>query len=473
LECRAAQHPRFWITHVNNNATALDLLRQIVANVHFQPSESKTVTQVELNNLDFATGTIGPKGIRGIRHAALPAIADLAELLFRSSPDYQRGCTYGALRDRMARAIVEDLVEHSSDSVTADDLARLTQRVESWFSTNAGQHENYVPCILPPRAAPAFSVGPVLFTFGEHFVEHQLKPDEMLYEVTVRPLLEAMSEGTANWMATVTIDRCLLDRARELADLAVDLALVGVQLAMQTDDSKYVARLSARTVPRYRASLSRSAGATAGGLQKQIPGVTFGDGVLELVLTQRKDILQSVGSRIATFIHPTAGFRVLETAWADAAYWFHEGLAEPLDTIAVTKLETCIEVMLRAEKTGGSERRVREAFEAFYGLKPDELVTPKSQITVKQLAKDFVRDRSRILHGTWSTLTHSLRLSRQNLEAIAGGFLANYTVGLDHYIQSSNATDALEPFLAFARAHTAKKRHSPPSAQIVPGAGSQ
>lgn len=447
-------------------STTLSLLRQIVANIQSEPSNAKPVTQADLNHLDFVSGKIGPEGIVGIRRAATAAIADLSERLFRSTTDYERGCTYAALREQVTHAILEDFLGRSPDSLGAADIARVEQRVATWFSTDARRLEHFIPCILPPREAPPFAVGPVTFTYGEYFVEHQLKPDPALLEVTVRPLLEAMSQGSANWMATVSVDRCLAGRSREWADLAVDLALVGVQLAMQTDDSKYVARLSGRTVPRYRVSLSRSTAATAGGLQKQIPGVTFGDGVFERVLAQRDNILKSVGRRIATFIQPTAGFRVLETAWADAAYWFHEGLAEPLDTIAVTKLETCIEVLMRAEKTSGSERRVCEAIAAFYGIAADELVSPQSQLTVKQLAKDLVRDRSRILHGTWSTLTHSLRLSRLNLETFAGSLLANYTVGLDLYKESVHATDALEPFLAFAKLHTAKKKPSvTPSAE--------
>jgi hypothetical protein len=447
---------------VKDTTTVLALLRQIVANVHFEPSHARAVTQADFNNTNFVTGKIGPNGIGGIRRAATAAIADLSERLFHSTPDYERGCTYAAMRDHIANAVLQDFLGRAPDNLTAADVARVEQRVAAWFSANASRHENFIPCILPPREAPPFAVGPVKFTFGEHFVEHQLKPDPGLFEVTVRPLLEAMNQGSANWMATVSIERCLLERAREWADLAVDLALVGVQLAMQTDDSKYVARLNGRTVPRYRVSLSRSTAATAGGIQKQIPGVIFGDGVLEQVLAQRDNILQSVGHRIATFIQPTAGFRVLETAWADAAYWFHEGLAEPLDTIAVTKLETCIEVLLRAEKTSGSERRVCEAVEAFYGLAADELISPQSQLTVKQLAKDLVRDRSRILHGTWSTLTHSLRLSRLNLEALAGSLLANYTVGLDQFMESVHATDDRDAFLAFAKEYSAKKRQSVP-----------
>jgi hypothetical protein len=37
-----------------------------------------------------------------------------------------------------------------------------------------------------------------MLTYGEHFLEHQLKPDKALLDVKVRPLLEAMSQGSAS-----------------------------------------------------------------------------------------------------------------------------------------------------------------------------------------------------------------------------------------------------------------------------------
>lgn len=234
----------------------------------------------------------------------------------------------------------------------------------------------------------------------------------------------------------------------------MDLALTGVQLALPTDDCKYIARLNGRTTPRNRLSLSRSSAGTSGGVEVRVPGASLGEGVFEEVLSHRRDILDSAGRRVQSFVQAGGAFRILELAWADAAYWFHEGIAEPLDTIAVAKLETSIEVLLRAESTKGSERRVLDSIKAFFGLNPPDFIAPQSQLTVKRFAKDLVRDRSRVLHGTWSTLTHSLRLSRPMTESLAGSLLVNYSL----YIKSPDATDALEPFLAFASTIASTKR---------------
>jgi hypothetical protein len=90
------------------------------------------------------------------------------------------------------------------------------------------------------------------------------------------------------------------------------------------------------------------------------------------------------------------------------AYWFHEALAEPIDSIAIAKLETALEVLLRSESSKGSTSRVLTILYCFFGLQPDDPVAPNASLTAKQFAANLVRDRSRILHGTWSTLNARL-----------------------------------------------------------------
>ena len=85
-----------------------------------------------------------------------------------------------------------------------------------------------------------------------------------------------------------------------------------------------------------------------------------------------------------------------------------------MDSIAVTKLETAIEVLLRAESKSGSEKRIIRAMDTFYALGPDDPVTPNSSVTTKAFAKRFVEDRSRVLHGTVSTLNVRMADSRDS-----------------------------------------------------------
>jgi hypothetical protein len=94
--------------------------------------------------------------------------------------------------------------------------------------------------------------------------------------------------------------------------------------------------------------------------------------VIDRLLAIHAAILESVGRRVAHFIRQDAKLKKLERAWCDAAYWFHEGLAEPQATIAVAKLETSIEVLFGAGSSKLSKQRLCQAIGAFYGLGPKD-----------------------------------------------------------------------------------------------------
>jgi hypothetical protein len=183
----------------------------------------------------------------------------------------------------------------------------------------------------------------------------------------------------------------------------------------------------------------------------------MGPSALQHYLQQSARVLQAVGPRIKAFLEGGGRFPLLEQAWADAAYWFHEGLAEPLDTIAVPKLETAIEVLLRAQSSSGSKSRLLKAIQAFYGLTRGQFINAESQITVEKFATGFVTDRSRILHGTWSTLLKSLRDSRPTLTALVHGLLASYAFELETYLCDARSADDIEQFLSYVEA----RRRSP------------
>jgi hypothetical protein len=99
------------------------------------------------------------------------------------------------------------------------------------------------------------------------------------------------------------------------------------------------------------------------------------------------------------------------------------------------------------KSTSGSKSRLLNAIHAFYGLNSSQLINPESQLTVKEFVEGIVRDRSRILHGTWSTLRHSLRDSRPNLTILVSELLARYTLALDRYASTTGAKDDIESFL--------------------------
>jgi hypothetical protein len=123
----------------------------------------------------------------------------------------------------------------------------------------------------------------------------------------------------------------------------------------------------------------------------------------------------------------------------------------------VAKLKTAIEVLLHAESARGSEARIMAAMETFYGLKADDPITPNTQTTAKQFAHGFVRDRSRVLHGTWSTLNARLSSSRDSLENLAVTLTRAYALELDKYIQS-HSKDDIETFLDWVTSRRRQRR---------------
>ena len=111
--------------------------------------------------------------------------------------------------------------------------------------------------------------------------------------------------------------------------------------------------------------------------------------------------IEAMGRLIDAYLSRDGELPELEQAWCNAAYWFNEGMLEPLDTVAMVKLETAIENLFSAASAAGSKRRMREALKSMFGIEESETVAPSSDLTYKKLIDDIVTVRSRVLHGTW------------------------------------------------------------------------
>jgi hypothetical protein len=426
----------------------IHLLRNIVSCLDSVRLGPGGITATHLNALPFLKAKLSVDGrVIGIRKEAGEATYDLADKIFTGSNFYRRGTTFDALFNELSDIIIERFWGQSIDKIDASDVAFVEARTEDWFRAHATAHRLYVPCILSPRPAPSFDVGPINFTHIDDFAARERPVVGRFFDQAFKRVFETMNERSAAWIATVEVQFSTKERAWELGELAVDIALAGIQLVVPISHSQNMARMTARTFPRLREMVSFGDGVVSAGGSNEQPGLAMGDGLFEAYLTQGNAVIKAAGPRISTFLSGSGQLPMLEQAWVDAAYWFHEGLAEPLDTIAVPKLETAIEVLLRAESSTGSERRLLHAIRAFYGLKPDQFINPQSLITVKQFAKGFVRDRSRILHGTWSTLASHLRDSRPSLTVLVHGLLKNYILELEHYASAAEVSDKLDDFL--------------------------
>lgn len=440
---------------MTQSSARLYCLREIVRNLARREHKPGIITQQDLNRSPFAKAKIGPEGTVGIKREGAKALYELADSIFTASATYQRGTTFEELADTLGDIVIRNFIDRTNSEPAPDDLVFVEGQIGNWFTAQSATHQLYIPCIMTRYPAAAFSIGPVQFTHVEAFAASKRAELGSMFDFEFGPLFEDMKQSAARWMVTVDVDRCTKQRAWEIGELAVDIALAGVQLAMPPDKG-CMARMTGRALPRFRRSVSQSNGQISGAVTNQEPALSIGPGTLELLLASASTLLRAIGLRIQSYLGQNGVLPLLEQAWNDAAYWFLEGLAEPLDTIAVPKFETAIEVLLRSESTSGSKSRVVQAIRAFYGLAPDQSLNPQSNITVDAFAKGLVRDRSRILHGTWSTLSHPLRFSRANLAMFARDLLIRYAVEIDHYAAASGASDDIEKFLAHVEAERTK-----------------
>jgi len=203
--------------------------------------------------------------------------------------------------------------------------------------------------------------------------------------------------------------------------------------------------------------LSEAGGHYNAGWTRTEAGISIGSGTLAAILQQTGPLVKAVGSLVGSFT--TGRFRLpsLERSWCDAAYWLHEALAEPVDSIAVAKLETALEVLLRAESSRGSKTRILTILEIFYGLNVDEPIAPGAAVTAGGFAESLVRDRSRILHGTWSTLNSRLGLTRNALENFVMAVIGRAALELESYTLETSPQDDIDAFLGWASRRAAAK----------------
>ena len=70
------------------------------------------------------------------------------------------------------------------------------------------------------------------------------------------------------------------------------------------------------------------------------------------MLRETQPVISAVGHVVKSFASGNYRLPKLERAWCDPAYGIRESLFDPIDSLAVTKLETALEVLICAENSG-------------------------------------------------------------------------------------------------------------------------
>ena len=327
-----------------------------------------------------------------------------------------------------------------------------------WFLENFDDYTSFVPCAIVPVPAPPFTIVPVGFQTVDGFDLGRFAHTEFAADGLER-LKSKMAARDTSWMATVPVADVHEKRAPEFADLVVDVALAILQLIVPLNSSRHMARLYDGRGPRIRIDLlARGSRIVANNHAGDEAGFGLMPGVLEKILTDSPQVLGAAGMHLSAlalnrFSHPN-----LQMAWCDAAYWFRQGVRDNLDSIAVTKLETAMEVMLSAGSATMGRDRLYLAIQDFYGRKRDDFLNTDSATTIKQFVERLVTDRSRVLHGSLSTLATPMAVSRGQLETFCKEMLRVMAVELERYIAVGGADD-IDAFLAWAPS----SKHTPSS----------
>jgi hypothetical protein len=441
----------------SENAMLASLLRQAIAAIITLPHPGHMLEGDEFRKWLDSAGIIhglisGSTGAAiGFNKEGMVKVAELSRHVRASRPCYVRGVSASTFIKQVADIVAGGFEDFSSASIGDEHVTAFEDVIESWFQKMAVQRRHFVPCAITPTAARAILVGPVTFVHASELSSHPLSVPQggFVDELTLDLMRQAMEERAAAWVAIVDVDNCEESRSSELADLAIDIAVGTLQLIIHPDMSQRMARITARTSPPWRGSFVMTNSQFSGGVHNLQPGRTLFGEDLDAMAEKAKSLLIAAGRCLNVFLTGEGPLPKLRLAWCDAAYWFHEGLAEPLDSLAVAKLETAVEVLLRSGSSKGSKRRMEQAIRALTGLNPDDLVSNHSVLTVGQFAKALVGARSQVLHGTISTLMGELASERLDLTVLVHSLLVQFAIYLEGYAQDTVPSDDIEAFLGW------------------------
>jgi hypothetical protein len=421
-----------------------------------------------LQGHDLTSVTVFPheQQIAGFSKNGRAQIDALARSLRTASPSQMRAVTNAVLAGTLTKMLTQMLRGRADGAFTEAELRAFDEDLAAWFTSHAIVRTHYIPCILSPWPDSSFAVGPIRFhhrsdfpvaDFGMTPAQFDALPDagdlNDLYG-----LKTFMTERHADWIAVVGVPGHEPMQARVAADLAVDVALAIVQLVTPLDHYRQASRCTARSAPAWRVDvILTSDGGGAGGRSNNQPGLGVAPAGLGAILAAQAGELRSMGGRLAGYLEGSSMLPTLDETWCNAAYWYHEAIAEPLETVAIAKLETAIEVLFRSVSSSGSNKRLTEGLEIFFGLQKDDLL-PNGQMTAGDFAAAIVTARSRVLHGTWQTLIPDLpegkggkTISLRATEQFARLLLVKFSLGLDRYGGSAAPVDQVEPFLDWLR----------------------
>lgn len=308
-------------------ANELGLLRTLARNLISKPSPAGPVTQDFLRAEDLARVRHRGDGLVAILRPGHEAFTDLSESVISQFPAMERGTIFSHFETELFDFLAITYVGRDPASISAAEASALHDHFAAWFAKLATPRRIFVPCVISPWSAPRFSVGPAVFIFIEEAAQSEFYPRDLADTLSCDGfdrMLQLMRDAHANWLACIPIQGCEHQRAEEIGALAVDLAIVALQLAEPLLDTRTMCRLDARRGAAQKRTLSEAHGYYDPGFTKMEPGLCIGTGTLADILQKKEPLITAVGSCVRSFATGCFRFPNLERAWCDAAYWLHE-----------------------------------------------------------------------------------------------------------------------------------------------------
>ena len=444
------------------NRSQLALLNSAAAGVvtivgsRDESSSTREGSSAEPADRDIVGLTINlrERSAKGLSREAAQDLVQLVKSLRQNRADVARGVSLNVMCGVVAKAIMEVFRGRLGDEAQESDLAELKRHVETWFSNAAVSRRHLVPCTIFPSSARAFEFGPIRFFHQSELdpKDYGLAAMEGGVEAYFGPLLSLMGDHAVSWLAEVSVEGCERERSTEIAGLAVDVALGGLKLVVPAAYGRNMARITARTLPAYRGSFAVTDTGVEPGLKKLQPGLGLSADAFETFIAAASAQIAAMGRLIDAYLSGRGNLPKLRQGWCNGVYWFHESMSEPLDTVAMVKLETAIENMFLAESTAKARWRVLEGLKVMFGISESDPINPSSDVTFKKLVNDMAQTRSSVLHGTRPTLPgRDLGLDRSLVEGIAREFLIRYPQLVETYGREVDAAeDKVEALLKWA-----------------------
>lgn len=438
-------------------------------------SPMKFLTWNDKHKLHHASLNVPERVATGFSGQGALALRELARELRRANPTWETAVTLHQVEAKLA-SVLRTILEAAPETETGVAAAGVAQRLLDWTVDIGSTRRHAVPIAFLPQRATRFAIGPVEFVHREDFGQADVKVGASAsnansaterHQFAMERIDKSLATRGAHWIALVTVSNREADVSVATANNAVDIALGALQAMVGTSGLNTIGRVGGRLANwDCFDTWFEMDGQTAFRRNDDPPGFAIDIGAFEKWLAEAHPARSAAGQCLHAFL---AGgpFPRLNEAWCEAAYWFHEAMAEHLDTMRIARLETSLEVLLRAEKSSGSANRILAGLEAVLGIDPSTNIGVVRSVTMRELVEEMVRSRSRVLHGTWPTLTSDLpgTIPVSDLAAVVRRLIVMFAIKLEQYAANGDHKDDLAPFLTWVRGQATKRASTVVSAE--------